>query len=134
VTLVPGPGDVSYASSATISFLTEGTYCFGAYYSGDSSYNASSDTTVTECYVVGEAPTITSFNPTSGPVGTTVTVKGTNLSGATKVTFGGGVTAVIISNTATKIKVKVPLGAVSGKIKVVTPAGSAKTATNFKVT
>jgi hypothetical protein len=133
VTLTPGPGDVSYASSTTISFNTEGTYCFGVYYSGDTNYNASSDTTATECYVVGAAPTITSFSPASGPVGTTVTIKGTNLSSATKVTFSG-VVAVIISNTATKIKAEVPAGAHSGKIKVVTPAGSVNSATSFKVT
>ena len=34
-------------------------------------------------------PTITTFTPTSGPVGTVVTIKGTNLLGATSVTFNG---------------------------------------------
>ena len=79
------------------------------------------------------APTITRFNPTSGPVGTVVTITSTNLSGATKVTFNG-VKGTITNDTATKIKVKVPSGATSGKIKVTTPGGKVKTATAFTVT
>jgi hypothetical protein len=81
----------------------------------------------------GPPPTITSFSPTSGPVGTVVTIKGTNLSGATKVTFNG-IAATITSDTATKIKVKVPAGATTGKIQVTTPDGKVKSASNFTVT
>ena len=47
-------------------------------------------------------PAITNFKPTSGPVGTKVTITGTNLSGATKVTFNGK-PATIVSDTATQI-------------------------------
>src|SRR5439155_24533494 len=36
-------------------------------------------------------PTITAFAPTSGTIGTTVTITGTNFSGTDTVTFGGGV-------------------------------------------
>jgi photosystem II stability/assembly factor-like uncharacterized protein len=133
VTLTPGAGDVSYASSTAFAFDSAGTYCFAAYYSGDLNYNASQDTSTEECFVVGAAPTITSFTPASGPPGTVVTIKGTNLSGAIKVTIGG-VAATIDSNTATKIKVTVPEGAVTGKIKVVTPSGNGKSSTAFKVT
>jgi hypothetical protein len=133
VTLSPGPGDVSYASSASFVFNCEGTYCFAAYYSGSSNYNASSDTTVTECFVVGAAPTITKFTPTDGPPGTVVTVKGTNLTGAAKVTLNG-TSVTVTSNTATKIKFTVPVGAKSGVIKIVTLAGSVASATKFTVT
>jgi hypothetical protein len=52
-------------------------------------------------------PTIKSFTPTSGPVGTEVTIKGTNLAGVTKVSFNKTV-AVVVSDTATKIKADVP--------------------------
>ena len=133
VSLTPGAGDVSYASSASVPFATAGYYCFGADYSGSSDYSASSDTSVTECFEVVDAPTISSFSPTSGPPGTTVTIKGTNLAGATKVTFGGKA-GTITSDTATKIKVTVPADAVSGKIQVKTPSGKVKSATNFTVT
>ena len=40
----------------------------------------------------------------------------------------------ITKDTTTKIKVKVPYGATTGKIKVVTPDGKVKTATAFTVT
>jgi DNA-binding beta-propeller fold protein YncE len=94
--------------------------------------NSGSDT-VSEIAIQGTPPTITKFSPASGKVGTIVTIKGTNLSGATKATFDG-VKATITSDTATKIKVKVPKGAKTGKIKVVDPDGTATSTTNFKVT
>ena len=85
-------------------------------------------TSASDCIV--PAPTI-SHIPASGRVGATVTIKGTNLSGATKVTFGGKKATTIVSDTATRLKVKVPSGARSGKIKVVTPGGTVKSATSF---
>jgi hypothetical protein len=81
----------------------------------------------------GAAPTITSFSPTAGPVGTTVTITGTNLTGATSVKFNG-VTATITSNTATQIVTKVPTGATTGPITVTTDSGTATSSTNFTVT
>jgi polyvinyl alcohol dehydrogenase (cytochrome) len=81
----------------------------------------------------GPPPAITTFNPTSGPVGTVVTIKGTNLTGAKQVTFKG-VTGTITKDTATTIKVIVPERAATGKIEVVTPDGTLGTATSFKVT
>ena len=81
----------------------------------------------------GAAPTITSFVPTSGPVGTSVTITGTNLTGATSVKFNG-VSATITSNTATQIVTKVPTGATTGPITVTTANGTATSATNFTVT
>lgn len=77
------------------------------------------------------APTITTFTPASGPIGTTFTVTGANLSGAT-VTFAGGAVATLTTNTATSITGTVPVGAMSGTVTVGTAAGSA-TAT-FTVT
>jgi hypothetical protein len=75
--------------------------------------------------------TISSFTPTSGPAGTTVTVTGTNLSGATSVTFGGVAAGTITANTATGFTVTAPAGAPTGPICVVTPQGTACSATNF---
>jgi IPT/TIG domain len=70
------------------------------------------------------APTITSFSPTSGPVGATVTINGTNFTGATSVKFNG-VSATFIVNSATKITATVPTGATTGRISVTTPGGTA---------
>jgi len=81
---------------------------------------------------LASVPAITRFTPTGGPVGTVVTIKGTNLSGVIKVTFKG-VKATITIDTATKVKVKVPSGATTGKIKVVTSSGAVKTGAVFTV-
>ena len=82
---------------------------------------------------IGFSPTITSFSPTSGPVGTVVTIKGTGLLDASSVTFNG-VAGTITKDTEAKIKAKVPSGATKGLIEVTTPGGSVDSATKFKVT
>ncbi|RYX85078.1 hypothetical protein EON83_07475 [bacterium] len=78
-------------------------------------------------------PTVTSFTPASGPVGTAVTIKGTNLSTATAVKFNN-VTATIKSKAATQIVAVVPAGATTGRISVTTPTGTTSSTTNFTVT
>ena len=75
-------------------------------------------------------PTITGFTPPSGPPGTVVTITGTSLAGATEVSFNGKA-GTITSDTPTKITVKVPTGAATGYIKVTTPSGNATSATKF---
>ena len=78
------------------------------------------------------APTITGFSPDAGPVGSTVTITGTNLAGARLVAFNG-VPAEIISDKATRIDVDVPALATSGPITVTTPGGSATSTQSFLV-
>ena len=71
-------------------------------------------------------PTITSLAPTSGPVGTAVTITGTNFGatqGTSTVTFNG-TTATPTSWSATSIVVPVPAGATTGNV-VVTVGGLA---------
>jgi hypothetical protein len=94
--------------------------------------------TVTNAYGSGKsstsfwlAPTITSFSSTSGKVGASVTVSGTNLTGATSVTIGGISAAFKISNG--KVYATVPLGAATGPITVTTPGGTATSAGTFTV-
>jgi len=77
-------------------------------------------------------PSITTFSPPSGSVGTTVTLTGMSLSQATAVKFGT-VAATFTVNSNTKITATVPSGAVTGKISVTTPGGTATTATSFTV-
>jgi hypothetical protein len=90
------------------------------------------DQTLTEA-AIQPAPAITKFSPSSGPVGTVVTITGTHLSGASAVTFNGK-QGTISTDNSTKIKVTVPSGATTGKIKVTTAGGTATSATNFTVT
>ena len=78
------------------------------------------------------APTITSFSPTSGPIGSSVTLSGTNFTGATVVKFSG-VSATFVVNSDLSITATVPTGAVTGKIAVTVPGGTATSATNFTI-
>ena len=80
----------------------------------------------------GAVPTVTGFTPTNGPASTSVAVSGTNLTGATSVTFNG-VTASFTVNSATQITAIVPAGATTGKIAVTTPDGTATSAADFTV-
>jgi IPT/TIG domain len=88
--------------------------------------------TATSAATLAVLPKVTSFSPSSAPVGATVTLNGTAFGGAGSVLFDG-VIAVPTSVTATTIKVVVPADASSGKLTVVTGAGSGQSATNFKV-
>lgn len=60
--------------------------------------------------------TITSVTPSSGPVGTEVTINGTGLTGTT-VSFSG-INATILSNTGTQLIAVIPAGATTGVLSV----------------
>lgn len=79
-------------------------------------------------------PLIKGFNPTSGPVGTSVTIAGNSFTGATGVTFGGVAATSFDVINDTKVNAEVPSGAVTGKITVTTPGGTGTSTTNFTVT
>jgi len=78
-------------------------------------------------------PVITKFNPHSGPMGMTVTIQGKNLADVTSISFNGQ-SAVIKTDTGSKVTTKVPSGATTGKISVSTAGGTTRTAASFKVT
>jgi uncharacterized repeat protein (TIGR03803 family) len=77
-------------------------------------------------------PTVKSISVSSGPVGTPVTVTGSGLTQASKVTFGGVKAVFTVTNDST-IATTVPTGAKTGKIAVTTPGGSASSPTTFTV-
>ena len=79
-------------------------------------------------------PSKITFSPTSGPVGTSVTISGNSFTGATSVTFGGVAATNFQVISDTKVTAVVPTGAVTGKIAVTTPGGTGVSATNFMVT
>src|SRR5207248_10611 len=83
-------------------------------------------------FTVVSRPTIASFSPTSGPVGTSVTISGTNFTGATVVAFNG-TSASFTVTSATAIQATVPAGATSGSLSVTTPGGTATSAGSFTV-
>lgn len=78
-------------------------------------------------------PVITSFTPTSGPVGTVVTITGTNLTGSTVATVNGVSVAVTVVDPA-HVTFIVPANTTpSGVISVSTPNGTGTNATVFTV-
>ena len=78
-------------------------------------------------------PTLPSFSPASGPVGTQVTVTGKFFTGATAVTVNG-MSAAFTVVSATQLLATVPLGATSGAIAVTTPNGTGTSSASFAVT
>jgi len=88
-------------------------------------------------FTVTPPPSITSLNPTSGPVGTVVTINGTNFGPTvgtrTSVVSFNGTTARPNSWSDTVIAVPVPLGATTGNV-VVSISGIASNTMNFMVT
>jgi len=78
-------------------------------------------------------PVITSFSPESGLAGSEVTINGTNLDQVISILFNG-VKATPTLKTATQIKVPVPAGASSGKIKLTFGSGNVESSSDFTVT
>ena len=72
--------------------------------------------------------------PTSGKVGAKVTILGTDLAGATSVTFNGTPAAPYTVNpTGSAITTTVPSAATSGTVQVVTPSGTLSSSVAFRV-
>ena len=73
--------------------------------------------------------------PTSGEVGTAVKILGTNLTGASSVTFNGTPAAFLVSSRPkiTEITALVPVGASSGTVQVVIPSGTLSSNVPFRV-
>ncbi len=85
-------------------------------------------------------PSIADFNPKTGPVGTLVTITGSNLKiGAADpaVTFAGSgstrLPAFIAFSSPSEVRATVPNAAVTGVIQLTTSAGTATTAQTFTV-
>lgn len=82
---------------------------------------------------MGQTPTITSFAPTSGAVGTLVTITGTNLGNPTTFTIGVK-SAIVVSSSATQLVGIVMPHAATGNILVANSSGSINSSNNFTVT
>jgi uncharacterized repeat protein (TIGR03803 family) len=77
-------------------------------------------------------PTLTTFAPTNGTVGTQVVLTGTSFTQTGTVKFGTK-TATFTVNSDTQITTTVPTGAISGKITITTLGGTAASPTAFTV-
>ncbi len=83
----------------------------------------------------GTSLAITSFTPTTGRIGDTVTITGTGFSttAASNTVHFNGTAATVTSSTATQIVTTVPTGATTGAITVTVGTGTATSSTNFTV-
>src|SRR5262249_40309163 len=78
-------------------------------------------------------PTLSSFTPSSGPVGTTVTVTGANLDSVTAATLNGVDVGTITHVSAAQLRFVVPSGSSTGKVALTNAAGTATSVADFKV-
>jgi len=105
---------------------TNGTFYGVTYNGGASNYGTIFS------LAVGLHPFVKTL-PTSGTVGAHVKILGTNLTGATKVTFNGtAATFHVVSSS--EITTTVPAGATTGKVKVVTPRRTLTSNVKFRLT
>ena len=87
-----------------------------------------------DLYTYEAAPTVSSFTPTSGVTGTTITINGASYRPGVTVKFGTHLSPQVIYVSAAKITAVVPNGATTGKISVTTPGGTGISAANFTPT
>jgi subtilisin family serine protease len=131
------PQSVQYAYSGTpVTAIANPGYTFVNWSDGSTANprtdsNVMSNISVTANFKATPAQ-ITSFTPTSGAVGATVTLTGSGFTDASKVTFNG-VSAAFTVKSDTQIMATVPSGATSGAIAVTTPGGTATSAASFTV-
>ena len=82
----------------------------------------------------GPTVVLKTFSPTEGAVGTTVTIKGKDLTGVTSVVIGGVAAPFQRRATSSKLVVIVPAGAVTGKLTVTANSGDVISSVPFTVT
>jgi len=121
------------------SSLSAGTYFLGACADETNAVSESNETNNCSASAttvsVSAAPNITSLSPISGPIGTSVTISGSNFGatqGSSTVKFNG-TTASPTNWSATSIVAPVPIGTTTGPV-VVTVGGSASNGVNFSIT
>lgn len=93
---------------------------------------AAASTTTSAAFTIVAAPTLTELSPNTAPAGATITLRGTFLTGATRVEFTGADASFVV-DSATQISTTVPTGAATGPVRVTTPGGSASSALAFTI-
>lgn len=78
-------------------------------------------------------PTVSSFSPTSGPVGTLVQITGTGFDAATQVAFGTTLATSKTFISSTRIDATVPAGATTSQIRLNRDGCIGSSTTNFTV-
>ncbi|MBV5323672.1 IPT/TIG domain-containing protein, partial [bacterium] len=122
-----GATAVSFGGTAATSFnvasATSITAVVSTGTSGDVSVTTLGGTATKTGFTFIPAPVISSFSPTSSGNGLTVTLTGTNFTGATAISFGGTAATSFNVVDATSITAVVSTGT-SGNVSVTTPGGT----------
>jgi uncharacterized protein YhjY with autotransporter beta-barrel domain len=139
-----GGGTVSTTFTASGQSFTAGNYAsftgltgFQISYVSTNSANPSNITfdsfTVANVAAPAAAPTVTGIAPNSGPTsgGTSVTITGTNFTGATSVTIGGAAATSVTVVDPTTITATTPAGTAGARDVVVTTPGGTGTGTGL---
>lgn len=79
------------------------------------------------------APTISDYQPAQAKPGVSITILGSNFTNVSRVQFAGGVDAVYTVVASNRITATVPLGAVSGPVKVTNSGGESSSTRSFVV-
>jgi hypothetical protein len=115
------------SDTSIVAFVPSGA-CDGRWRVSTSYGTGASDTTFTVSAT--RAPTVTGFSPTSGAVGSVVTITGSNFTGATAVTLCYVHASYTVSSDTT-IAAVVPPGACEGRWRVTSPDGIGVSDTTF---
>ena len=134
---VSGKTTVSFNGTAAKPTVVSSTYLTAAVPNGAATGSVTvttSGVTLTSNRIFRVTPQIRSFKPTSGAVGTVVTITGVSLIQTKKVTFGGVSATSFTVTSDTQVNATVPTGAKTGKIVITTPGGTATSSGIFTVT
>jgi subtilase family serine protease len=122
------PAAYTFVSDTEVRVTVPNGASTGAIHIKDISLLGSSTTN----FAVTGAPIISSFNPTSGSVGTVVTVTGSGFTSLTAASINGYPAAFTFMNDTT-VTLTVPAGASTGPIHIKTAVGLAASSTNVIV-
>jgi hypothetical protein len=128
VTYTSNTTGVCTISGSTLSLVSVGTCSITASQAATGNYVAAASVTRT-FQVLAAAPTVTGVGPPAGPAagGTSVTITGTWLTGATAVHFGAAAATSVTVNSATSITATAPAGNGTVDVTVTTPGGTSAT-------
>jgi hypothetical protein len=123
-----GPGAIGNTFNA--SQLGAGTYTITYTFGNGSGCSRSASRSI----VVIAAPSISNFAPTIAPIGSTVSIYGSNFLSTSQVRFNGTLVTSMSLVSSSQLNVIVPAGTTSGKITVTNPNGcSTISSANFGV-
>ncbi len=125
---------ISFGDIQALSFQTASSgqikAVIGLGASGEVKVTTSGGSATKEGFTFIPAPTITSVSPSTAVAGDTVTISGSNLGSASRVSFGDIQTPSFHTVSSNQIRAVIGSGA-SGEVKVTTPGGSASKAVVF---